>query len=145
MTTETSEGQSYEKPLPPIIQLTKPFWDGCREGELRIQFCNICDKPWFPPAEACPRCLMNDWEWRAISGRGRVWSWIRMWQRYFPGWSAEEYPYTVALIALEEGPYMYSTLVGIEDSDVSCDLEVEVDFRVVNKEVTLPVFRPSRG
>ena len=38
---------------------------------------------------------------------------------------------------------MYSTLVEIEDKDVSCDLTVEVDFRKVNDEITLPVFRPA--
>lgn len=144
MTTESPSPElSYEKPLPPVLELTKPFWDGCREGVLQIQFCNICDLPWFPPAEACPRCLQDDWEWRPISGHGTVWSWIRMWQKYFPGWSPDEYPYTVALIKLEEGPYMYSTLVEIEDQDVSCDLAVEVDFRKVNDEITLPVFRPT--
>ena len=78
-----------QKPLPPITRLTKPFWDGCREGELRIQFCNICDKPWFPPAENCPICLREDWEWRTVSGRGTVWAWILMHQRYFPGWEPE--------------------------------------------------------
>ena len=146
MTTESQSAElSYEKPLPPVLELTKPFWDGCREGILQIQFCNICDQPWFPPAEACPRCLQDDWEWRPISGHGTVWSWIRMWQKYFPGWSPDEYPYTVALIKLEEGPYMYSTLVEIEDKDVTCDLAVEVDFRKVNDEITLPVFRPLRG
>ena len=70
MTTETETELSYEKPLPPVLELTKPFWDGCREGVLQIQFCNICDLPWFPPAEACPRCLQDDWEWRPISGQG---------------------------------------------------------------------------
>ena len=86
MTTETPSSElSYDKPLPPVLELTKPFWDGCREGILQIQFCNICDLPWFPPAEACPRCLQDDWEWRPISGHGTVWSWIRMWQKYFPG------------------------------------------------------------
>ncbi|MXY86192.1 MAG: hypothetical protein F4Y95_06810, partial [Chloroflexi bacterium] len=116
MATESQTPElSYDKPLPPVLELTKPFWDGCREGVLQIQFCNICDLPWFPPAEACPRCLQDDWEWRPISGHGTVWSWIRMWQKYFPGWSPDEYPYTIALIKLEEGPYMYSTLVEIED------------------------------
>jgi len=128
-----------------VIGLNKTFWDGCGEGVLQIQFCNICDLAWFPPAEACPRCLQDDWEWRPISGQGTVWSWIRMWQKYFPGWAPDEYPYTVALIKLEEGPYMYSTLVDIDDQDVSCDLPVTVDFRQVNDEITLPVFRPARN
>ena len=137
--------QSTElKPLPPMTRLTQPFWDGCREGELRIQFCNICEQPWFPPAENCPRCLLDDWEWRTISGRGTVWSWIQMYQRYFPGWEPEEYPITIGLIRLEEGPYIYTNLVNVEADEIRCDLAVEVTFERVTETVTLPFFQPSR-
>lgn len=133
-----------QKPLPPITRLTKPFWDGCREGELRIQFCNICDRPWFPPADNCPRCLMDDWEWRTVSGHGTVWSWIQMHQRYFPGWQPHEYPIPIALIQLEEGPYLYSNLVNISPNEIRCDLPVEVAFHKTTDTITLPHFQPRR-
>lgn len=133
------------KPLPPITRLTKPFWDGCREGQLQVQFCNICDQPWFPPAENCPRCLQEDWEWRALTGRGMIWSWIQMHQQYFPGWEPDEYPITIALIQLEEGPYMYTNLVNAEPAEIRCDLSVEVVFQPVTDELTLPFFEPSRS
>ena len=139
--------QSTElKPLPPMTRLTKPFWDGCREGELRIQFCNICDLPWFPPAEACPRCLQDDWEWRthfsghaAQSGPG-----YSMWQKYFPGWEPDEYPIhgrpdssskrdrtcTRTLVEHRSGQRFVS------------DLAVEVTFEQVSKSISLPWFKP---
>lgn len=134
-----------QKPLPPVTRLTKPFWDGCREGELRIQFCNICERPWFPPADNCPICLQEDWEWRAVSGRGAVWSWIQMHQRYFPGWQPQEYPITIALIQLEEGPYLYSNLVNIEADEIRCDLPVEAAFHKVTDTITLPFFQPLQS
>ena len=65
-----------------------------------------------------------------------------MHQRYFPGWAPEEYPITIALIQLEEGPYLYSNLVNVAAEGISCDLPVEVTFRQVADGVTLPFFQP---
>ena len=44
------------RPLPRITPLTRPFWEGCRAGELRLQRCTSCGDYRFFPAEGCPRC-----------------------------------------------------------------------------------------
>ena len=67
-----------------------------------------------------------------------------MYQRYFPGWEPEEYPITIGLIRLEEGPYIYTNLVNVEADEIRCDLAVEVTFERVTETVTLPFFQPSR-
>ena len=141
--SDSGSQNEYAKPLPPITKLTTPYWEGTQRSELMTQYCHACERPWFPPSEACPECLGNDFSWRAMSGRGKVWSWVQMWQRYFPGFE-EEYPYTIALIELAEGPRLYSTLVECEPESIACDMAVEVVFEAVTPEVTLPKFRPSR-
>ena len=35
---------------------TQHFWDGTREGELRLQRCESCAKTYFPPRPFCPSC-----------------------------------------------------------------------------------------
>ena len=132
----------YAKPLPRINRLSRPFWDGARKGRLLLQRCSACGRFRFPPSERCAGCLGLEHEWVAASGRGKVWSWIRMWQRYFPAFDAER-PYVVAYIELEEGPRMMSTLVGVDPESISCDMDVEVVFDDVTDEVSLPKFRPA--
>jgi uncharacterized OB-fold protein len=131
----------YTKPLPTLTQLNRPFFEGARQGELRLQRCAVCGQHWFPPSTSCPRCLSVNWAWIAVSGRGRVWSWIVMHQRYFKAFEAD-LPYNVAFIQLDEGPFMMSTLVGIAPDAIRCDLPVEVTFEPATDEIAVPKFRP---
>jgi uncharacterized OB-fold protein len=50
-------------------------------------------------------------------------------------------PYNLVLVEIEEGVRMVSNLVGIESTDITPGLEVEVIFDDVSPEVTLPKFR----
>ena len=130
----------YQKPLPTITDANRPYWDACRNHELKLQRCSACAHLWFPPSFICPNCLGSDIAWEKVSGRGKIWSHMRMWQRYFPGFS-EDLPYIVAYIELEEGPRMMSTIVGREFYELHCDMDVEVVFDDVTREISLPKFR----
>ncbi|MEW1863274.1 OB-fold domain-containing protein [Streptomyces sp. NPDC088194] len=103
--------EAYADLLPAITPTNQPFWDGCAEGELRLQSCDACGTHRFPDAPVCPRCLSGDFSWKATSGTGRLWSWVRIHQRYLAAY-ADETPYLVAFIKLTEGPCMISHLVG---------------------------------
>lgn len=129
--------------LPEVTDDNRPYLDGCRAGQLRLQVCDACGTWRFPPSPVCPRCLSPAATWTAAGGRGRLWSWIVMHQRYFDAF-ADELPYLVAFVQLEEGPYMVSTLVGPPD-DLQIDEPVEVVFEAVTEAVTVPKFRVVRG
>ena len=58
--------------LPPDTELSRPFWEGCREGELRLQHCSDCDRFQFYPRIICSHCDSVTLSWRAVSGKGRV-------------------------------------------------------------------------
>ena len=140
MTTEST----YKRPLPMIDRpATAPYWAGAKIGELRLQKCAACAHIWFPPSICCPKCLGEDYAWVKASGKATLWSWIDMWQLYFPGF-ADERPYTVAYVKLEEGPMMMSGLMDYDRSELAIDMPLEVVFDAVTKEVTLPKFRPVK-
>lgn len=138
----SGELHDYTKPLPPITTLNTPFWEGTKIGELRLQTCNDCGKRWYPPSTHCPGCLSRDWEWKAVSGRGKVWSWVRFHQRYFAAF-ADDLPYNVTLVELEEGVMMMSRLERINDDQIVCDMPVKVAFHEATGEQSVPYFVPA--
>ena len=132
--------------VPRATPETRHFWDGCREGELRLQHCLSCDRPWFPPQLRCPRCGGDEIEVRAASGRGRLVSYVVA-QRDAPGFDA---PYVIALVQLDEGPRLLTNLVdaSTDPADLPVGSVVEVRFTPVvsadgRHTATLPCFSPT--
>ncbi|MER6010037.1 Zn-ribbon domain-containing OB-fold protein [Streptomyces bluensis] len=80
-----------------------PFWEYTRRGELRIQACADCGELRFPPRPCCPHCQSFASEWRAVSGHGRVWSYVVPHPPLLPDY-AEQAPYPVVLVELAEAP-----------------------------------------
>ena len=53
-----------------------------------------------------------------------------------------EVPYTVAIVELDEGFHMLTNLVDCEPDAIEIGMPVEVSFRPMSEEITLPMFRP---
>jgi acetyl-CoA acetyltransferase/uncharacterized OB-fold protein len=125
---------------------TRHFWDGCDAGELRLQHCVACDRPWFPPQARCPRCGGDDIEVRVASGRGHLVSYVIA-HRDAPGFTA---PYVIALVQLAEGPRLLTNLVdaSTDPADLPVGLAVEARFTPVasadgRHRATLALFTPA--
>jgi uncharacterized OB-fold protein len=118
---------------------TEPFWAGTLAGELRIQHCNSCGKFYFYPRPFCRYCQSRDVEWRAVSGAGRLVSYVINYRPLPPADPAE--PQVIALIELDEGPRMLSNIVGVapEPENLPLDARVRVQFEP-RGEQALPVF-----
>ncbi|GAA2221016.1 MULTISPECIES: Zn-ribbon domain-containing OB-fold protein [Streptomyces] len=80
-----------------------PFWEYAAQGELRVQACAACGEPRFPPRPCCPHCQSFDSEWRPVSGRGRVWSYVVAHPPLLPDYAAQA-PYNVVVVELDEAP-----------------------------------------
>ncbi|WP_432137403.1 MULTISPECIES: Zn-ribbon domain-containing OB-fold protein [unclassified Streptomyces] len=80
-----------------------PFWEYAARGELRVQYCADCAEPRFPPRPCCPRCQSFASEWRAVSGRGRIWSYVLPHPPLLPDY-ARCAPYNVVVVELAEHP-----------------------------------------
>jgi hypothetical protein len=127
--------------LPEINDENRPFWEAAQRHELILQKCLDCAQYRYPPAPICPYCLSMKAEWAKVSGRGRVYTWTIFHQVYHPAFKAEV-PYNVAVVKLDEGPQLISTVVDCNNEDLYLDMPVEVIFDEVTEEVTLPRFRP---
>jgi len=136
---------SYRKPLPVPDHDSQPFWDGCREHELRIQRCMACGRFRWPPRAYCPSCCSPDHEWARLSGHGTIYSFSVVHHAVVPAFK-DEVPYVVALISLEgagERVQLLSNVIGCPWEDVQVGMPVQVLFEDVTPDVTLPKFRPA--
>lgn len=126
------------RPRPAMNEDTQFFWSGAARGELLIQRCIACKTLRHPPRTMCGECGSLEWDAVRASGRGEVFSYVVMHHPPVPGF---EMPFVVALVALEEGTRIVTSIVGMEPADVHIGMPVEVDFLRVDDELTLPVFK----
>ncbi|GBD11030.1 hypothetical protein HRbin23_00680 [bacterium HR23] len=137
--------QQYKKLLPAISGETRPYWEACKRGELLIQKCQKCGKYQFYPRGFCSHCWANEPpQWVKASGKGKVYTFTVTYQNRSPGY-AEEVPYVLALVELEEGVRMFTNILECKPEDVRIGMPVEVVFRKVTDQVTIPYFRPAKA
>jgi uncharacterized protein len=121
-------------------QVSVPFWQGCRSGELRYQRCATCDLSNFPPTEHCRQCLSAELDWRTSGGVGEVYSWTVV---HRPVTAEFEPPYAPAIVTLDEGYQMLTNIVGVAPDELAVGMPVRVQFHAIGAEatdVTLPYF-----
>jgi hypothetical protein len=134
-------GKTPRRFVPEATPETRHFWEGTREGELRLQRCRENGHSYFPPRPFCPECGSRNVEIFTASGRGRLYSYVIN-QRPAPGF---EPPYAIAVVELEEGPRLMTSIVDSPQTPEALvlDMPVEVTFQPLSEEITLPVFRPG--
>jgi uncharacterized OB-fold protein len=118
---------------------SRPYWEGLAQGELRIQRCASCSKAVFYPRALCPHCFAEQLSWIVASGRGTIYSYTVAHQAFGP--FAEDVPFVVAIIELEEGVRMMSRLIDAPRERVTVGAVVKVTFEKVEENLTLPYFR----
>ncbi len=136
----------YTKPLPPITEQSRPFWEATRARRLQLPRCDHCGafhtyfEPW------CSECGKEGVHWEELSGKGRIWANCRFHKVYFPGFAGDS-PYNVAMVQLDEGPKLMTNIVDLPTGNLSempIGMPVEAVFVDVTDEVTLVKFRPAR-
>jgi uncharacterized protein len=129
--------------LKPVVDnWNKPFWAATAEKKLILQRCKATGKCFFPPAPVSPFTGKPDWEWVDASGRGELWSFVVFHQSYFDGMK-DELPYPVAMVKLDEGPYLLTNLDGIAPGEVKIGMRLAVTFPGGPDGFTLPQFGPA--
>ncbi len=131
-----------EKIQPRPTTLSEPYWQGCREGELRLQHCQTCGKAQFYPRLLCSHCQSKDLSWVVASGQGQIASYTVVRRGVSEAYPA---PYIVALIHLAEGPRLMSHIVDTDPDEIAVGDHVQVMFTAWSQEMTLPVFRISNA
>lgn len=136
----SDSSEKKPRPLPRPTPETQHFWDGTKEGELRLQRCRDCSSIYFPPRPFCPECGSKDVDVIKASGKARLFSYVIN-ERPHPSFDA---PYSIALVQLDEGPTMMSNIVDCPQTPEALvlDMPLEVTFED-NGEIAIPLFKPA--
>lgn len=133
---------NYAKPVPYPSAVSRPYWDGLRARELRLQQCADCSRYVFYPRAACPYCLSERLDWTLASGRGRVYSFTIVRRAMNPAF-VEDVPYVYAIVELVEGPRVTTNVVGCLPEAVRVDMPVKAVYDDITPEATLLKFEPE--
>jgi uncharacterized OB-fold protein len=123
--------------------LAAEFYSHCARGELRLQRCDGCRGWRHPPRIMCPQCGSERWQWTSVSGRGVVYTWTVTHQPMAPPF-AEDVPYAVVVVELEEGPRIVTAVREIEPAALALGLPVEARIVPVSDAIGLHYFVPRR-
>lgn len=130
------------KPRPdPGDAAAAPYWDAASRHELVLPRCNGCGLVFFPPREHCPGCWSGELSWQPASGRGSVWTFTEVHVAFYDDTWADDVPYVVAVIELDEGPRLLANLVEPDMDRLSVGDRVEVTFEDRSEGLSLPMFR----
>jgi uncharacterized OB-fold protein len=88
------------------------------------EVCEHCDAKVFPPRDICPECGEEAKTLYTFSGRGEVYSYTTVYDP--PAGYEDVAPYTVAMVKLDEGPFVTAQLTDLENRDVEIGMPVEM-------------------
>lgn len=130
-------------PVPVPTPETQPFWDGLARGQVLLPRCSSCGSWQFPPYCFCKICGSEQCQWTRTSGRGRLYSYVIA-RRPWPEWNRDG-PMSVALVELEEGPRLVSTVIGCtqDPQHLILDMPLTAAFERFGEDRTLLCFRPA--
>lgn len=130
-------------PVPSPTPETAPFWESTRARAMRLPFCTACGRAHFHPRSYCPFCTSAQLEWREVSGRATLASYVIN-RRPAPVFDLGAQ--IIALVDLAEGPRMMSNLVGVDPDPGALRLGMPLQVRYTERgDQVLPLFTPARA
>jgi uncharacterized protein len=133
-----------ERPIPTSDERSKPFFDATLRGELLLQHCGTCGRWTWPVKVRCIECLADDLRWEPASGLGTLYTFTLVHQIVHPGFK-DETPYNLALVDLDEGVRVHTSIVGVPNDELRIGMRLSVVFVPASDEIAVPMFQPSPG
>ena len=127
-------------PLPQPTATSSPYWDAAQRGELLFQSCESCGLIPCRPVPLCGRCADTSMRWRTSSGRGSLYSWTVVWRPQQPAFRT---PYAPAIVEMEEGWWLMTSVIGCHPEDLQADMLLRIVFHPAGGEVWLPYAEPD--
>lgn len=131
------------KPLPPVNPDSAPFWDGCADGDLRLQHCRKCGTLQFPPRARCAQCTSDDLDWETVVAHGHVYSFTVV-HRAPTAAFRDDVPYVLALVEFDTHARAMMNVTGCDPDAVHIGMPVDIEFErreSGDEEAWLPVAR----
>lgn len=121
---------------------TDAFFDGAAADRLVIKRCVTCARWAAPDTSDCTGCGGAELAWTAASGRATLVSWAVSHGQ--PGADGPvPGPAMLALVELNEGPWLHSRLDGVERADLREGLPLRAHFEHPDEGESYLVFRPA--
>jgi uncharacterized OB-fold protein len=133
------------QPLAPVQAdpENRPFFEGARAGELRVQRCRRCGHHQLYARLHCAACGGDALAWTAVPPRGVVYSFTVV--RRAPNAAyAADVPYVIALVDLDAGPRLMGHVVDCPAAEVAVGMPVAVRF-ARRQDLLVAVFSPVRS
>lgn len=117
--------------------------------KLCVAACTTCNTLMLPPRLLCTNCNSKGTLWKKVSGKGKLKSFTVI---HIAGTSyADDVPYVVAIVELDEGPSICARLVGVDPlkpEDIHLGDAVIADFADLSGATpedtrTRLIFRPA--
>lgn len=130
-----------QKPYPEISPLNHAYFEGNMLGELRLRRCLACAARFRFAHDLCPICWSPALGWDKAAGRGKISHFSIVHQAPSPAF-AQDIPYVIALIELDENVRMMSNITGCAPEEIHIGMAVEVYFEP-RGDTSIPLFRPA--
>lgn len=95
--------------------ITGPWFRGLLDGKFTCQRCNACEEYRWPPLPVCPECRTPGGDWVEVRPTGTVWSHVT-YHRALQRSLADQVPYAVLVIDLDDGPQIVGRLQDLSTS-----------------------------
>ena len=114
------------------------------EGIFKAYRCMDCGMVIAPPSGTCYGCGSSNMDWAEVSGKGKLISFTVI--HIAPDEFAEEVPYYVAIVELEEDTRVSARLLGfdpLKPEEVKLGIPVKLDYEKGKSGKTYLAFKPA--
>ncbi|WP_158409762.1 Zn-ribbon domain-containing OB-fold protein [Gordonia sp. KTR9] len=138
--TDPTKKLTFIKPVRSPV--ADEFYGHFAQGKIALQRCSACNSWIHIPREMCFRCGSLNLKWDECSGRAELFTWTDTALAPLPV-LAEDVPFVVGLVQLEEGPRVVSRLVNVADVELTPGLKLKVRFDEVDGDTMIATFEPE--
>jgi uncharacterized OB-fold protein len=119
---------------------TVGYWEGIKAEKLMIKRCAQCGTHHHPRRLFCMTCNSDRFDWIQASGKATVYTFSTVHRAPRPEFDAEV-PYTVGVLQLEEGVYLFSRILPPSGGEVRIGAPVRLRFQQTGPSGKLPAFQ----
>ena len=133
----------FSRPMPVPTPTTQPYWDALAQHTIRIQYSPSAQRYVFYPRVLAPGTLVDDLEWREISGAASLYTYTVAYRPVAPHF-AGDIPQIIAVAQWDEGPRFATEIVNADPSELRVGMRIRPVFVDVPEEgITLLRYEPA--